>query len=157
MVDSIHPCLLKIGLDTENVCSLYKKVKQNQALSISNITDIPKAQPDRWRQRQQDRVWRRQSLAGLVVDTDLSVAQWERHEPVSVILLHRHMHTGIPVTSYRNTQVVIALNKRNQKVMSFTIIYFVYTVYILTESTDRTEHLSHSCFTITSNHFNLIY
>lgn len=66
---------LKIGLDTENVCSLYKKVKQNQALSISNITDIPKAQPDRWRQRQRDRVWRRQSLAGLVVDTDLSVAQ----------------------------------------------------------------------------------
>lgn len=79
MVDSIHPSLLKIGLDTENVCSLYKKEnifkKKKQALSISNITDIPKAQPDRWTQRQRDRVWRRQSLAELVVDTDLSVAQ----------------------------------------------------------------------------------
>lgn len=49
--------------------------KKKQALSISNITDIPKAQPDRWTQRQRDRVWRRQSLAELVVDTDLSVAQ----------------------------------------------------------------------------------
>lgn len=116
--------------------------KKKQALSISNITDIPKAQPDRWTQRQRDRVWRRQSLAELVVDTDLSVAQWERREPVSVILLHRHMHTGIPVTSYRNTQVVIALNKRNQNV---TVIYNnslrINTEYIYRKkSTDRTEH-----------------
>lgn len=50
-------------------------LKKKKALSISNITDIPKAQPDRWTQRQRDRVWRRQSLAELVVDTDLSVAQ----------------------------------------------------------------------------------
>lgn len=75
MVDNIHPSLLKIGLDTEKVCSLYKNEKKKQALSISNITCIPIAQPDRWTQRQQDRVWRWQSLAGLVVDTDLSVAQ----------------------------------------------------------------------------------
>lgn len=145
MVDSIHPSLLKIGLDTENVCFCIKRrtyFKKKQALSISNITDIPKAQPDRWTQRQQDRVWQWQSLAELVVDTDLSVAQWERREPVSVILLHRHMHTGIPVTSYRNTQVVIALNKRNQNV---TVIYNnslrINTVYKYREkSTDRTEH-----------------